>query len=150
MKPIALAPPIKIWYKALPKFPKALWPILDIKLSYKDISLPQPILALVDSGANFSMLHPEIAEVLGFNLKKLGPASPGGISVSGFYKHWVLPEPVEVDIYGNSFSFKFIVIDNPQMIWDCILGENSIFEVANLDFKKFKGYFKVRFREDLN
>lgn len=150
MKPIPLASPIRVWYKALPKFPKALWPILDIKLSYKGNRLPQAILSLVDSGANISMLHPEIAEAIGFNLKKLGPPVPGGISVSGFYKHWVLPKPVEVDIYGYSFAFKFIVIDNPAMIWDCILGENSIFEVARLDFKKYKGYFEVRFREDLN
>lgn len=57
---------------------------------------------------------------------------------------------MEVDIYGYSFAFKFIVIDNPDMIWDCILGENSIFEVARLDFKKYKGYFEVMFREDLN
>lgn len=150
MKPIELAPSIKIWYKSLPKIPKIPWPIVDIKLSRKNKALPQAVLSLVDSGANASFLHIEIAEALGFNFKKLGAAKSGGTSVSGFYKSWVLPELVNVDICGYSFSFEFSVIDNPHLIWPCILGEDTIFEVAKLDFQKFKGYFEVRFRQDIN
>lgn len=132
MKPIELSSPVKVWYKALPKFSKIIWPILDVRLSHGDLVFSQPLLSLVDSGANFSILHPEVAEAL------------------GFYKSWILPEPVRVDIYGSNFSFKFSVIDNPGLIWPCILGEDSIFSVAKLDFQKFKGYFEVRFRKDLN
>lgn len=150
MKPIDLAPPIKVWYKPLPKFPKIPWPIVDIQLSYKNKTLPQPVLSLIDSGANFSILHMEIAEALGLNLKKLGKPNLGGTSASGFYKFWVLPELINVDIYGYSFSFRFSVIDNPDLIWPCILGENSIFGIARLDFQKFKGYFEIRFRQDIN
>ncbi|PJC27957.1 hypothetical protein CO054_02740 [Candidatus Shapirobacteria bacterium CG_4_9_14_0_2_um_filter_39_11] len=150
MKPIELASPIKVWYKPLPKFPKIPWPIVDIRLSYKNKTLPQAVFSLVDSGASSSFLHMEIAEALGFNLKKLGTPKPGGTSVSGFYKSWILPELVNIDIYGYSFSFKFLVIDNPDLIWPCILGENSIFEVAGLDFKKFKSHFEIRFRQDIN
>lgn len=149
MKPI-LSSPIKIWYKPLPKLPKISWPVIDIKLSYKDYHLPQPVFSLIDSGANLSILHFEIAEVLGFDFKKLGPAKLGGTSVSGFYKSWVLPQKINIDIYGHSFCFTFIVVDNPNLIWPCILGENTIFEVAKIDFQKFKGFFEVRFREDLN
>lgn len=150
MKPIELASPIKVWYKPLPKLPKIPWPIIDINLSYNNRALPQSVLSLVDSGANFSTLHMEVAEALGFNLKKLGEPKPGGTSVSGFYKSWILPEPINVDIYGFSFSFRFLVIDNQSLIWPCILGGNSIFEVARLDFQKFKGYFEIRFRQDIN
>lgn len=77
MKSIQLAQPIKIWYKPLPKFPKFPWPIIDIELSYKSKSLPQSVLSLVDSGANSSILHSEIANAMGFNLKKLGKPKPG-------------------------------------------------------------------------
>lgn len=150
MSIVELAPPIKVWYKPLPKFPKIPWPIIDIKLAYKNKTLPQPVFSLIDSGANFSILHIEIAEALGFNLKKLGEPKSGGTSVSGFYKFWVLPELLDVNIYGFSFNFKFTVIDNPGLIWPCILGENSIFEVARLDFRKFKGFFEIRFRQDIN
>lgn len=72
------------------------------------------------------------------------------MSVSGFYKSWVLPELIDVNIYGHSFCFSFTVIDNPNLIWPCILGENSIFEVAKLDFQKFNGCFEIRFRQDIN
>ena len=150
MKPIPLASPIKIWYKPLPKLPNIFWPMVNIKLSYKEKNLPQPVFSLIDSGASFSILHLEVAEALGFNINKLGPSLPGGLSVSGSYKSWFLPEMVNVDIYGYSFSFKFCVIDNPGLIWPCILGENSIFEVAKIDFQKFKESFEIRFRQDIN
>lgn len=150
MKPIQLAMPIKIWYKPLPRFPKTFWPIIEVKLSYKSQTLPQPVFALIDSGSNISILHPEIAGILGFDQKKLGMPKDSGLSVSGNYKSWALPEPLDLDIYGRLLSFEFSVIDNPNLIWPCILGEDSIFQVSRLDFQKFKGYFEVRFREDIN
>lgn len=141
--------PIKIWYKALPKFSKILWPVVDVKLNHNGI-LTQPFSALVDSGASHSVLHPFVAEALGFNLKKLGSPKSGGLSVSGKYDWWILPELIDVNIYGYKFRRRFIVIDNPNMIWPCILGEDSIFEYARIDFQKFKGYFELRFRSDIN
>lgn len=150
MKPIQLAMPIKIWYKPLPGFPETFWPIIDIKFTYQNKSLPQSILALVDSGASHSILHPEIAEALGFDQKKLEIPEYEGTSVSGLYKSWMLPDPLDVSIYDHLFSFKFSVIDNPNLIWPCILGEDSIFQVAKLDFQKFKGYFEINFRQDIN
>ena len=143
-------PPIKVWYKPLPgQFP-TLWPILDIKLSRHSINLPQPILSLVDSGASMSILHIELAKALNFDFKKIGKPKLGGTSVSGGYKSWVLPESVNTNIYGFTFPIKFTVIDNPNLIWPCILGEDTIFQIAKLDFHKFKGFFEMQFRMDLN
>lgn len=141
---------IKIWYKALPVIPQIIWPIIDIDLSYKSQKLPQPILSLIDSGANTSILHPEIAQRLGFSSHNLGKPSLPGLSVSGAYRSWLLPENINVEIYGFSFSFRFQVIDNPDLIWPCILGENSIFQMARLDFQKYKGFFEISFRKDIN
>lgn len=150
MKPIQLSTPIKIWYKPLPKFPKILWPVIDIKLTYGSKSLPQPIFALVDSGASHSILHIEIAKFLGFDFKKMNLLKTEGISVSGSYKTWILPKSIDTDIYGSLFGFNFSVVDNPNFIWPCILGEDSIFQAAKLDFQRFKGYFEIRFRQDIN
>ena len=149
MKPITLTSPIKIKYSSLPKS-NILWPILEVNLSYKNISFPQKIQSLVDSGASISVLHPQIASFLGFNIPKLGLPKTTGMSASGSYKSWVLPTPINVEIYGYSFSFNFAVIDNPNLIWGCILGEDSIFSVARIDFQKFKRFFEIRFRQDLN
>lgn len=65
--------PIKIWYKALPKFSKILWPIVDVKLNYSGI-LIQPFSALVDSGASHSVLHP----LVGFGQENFEIAVPTG------------------------------------------------------------------------
>lgn len=67
--------PIKVRYRKLPTSGKILWPIVDIKLP----NLPQPILALVDSGASHSILHEDIAEVLG--LQERGNKLIDGTSV---------------------------------------------------------------------
>lgn len=150
MKQITLQTPIKVWYRILPGTTKVNWPIVDIKLNHQGIALPQPLLALVDSGANNSILHPLVAEALGFNLRKLGPPKKGGLSASGEYESWLLSNAVTVDIYGYTFNIKFTVINNPHLIWAGILGEDSIFEFARLDFQKFKGYFEVRFRSDIH
>lgn len=141
---------IKIWYKTLPLGPQITWPIIDINLSYKNHKLPQPILSLVDSGANASILHPEIAKQLGFSSDNLGKPSLSSLSASGAYRSWLLPENIDVEIYGFSFCFRFQVIDNPGLIWPCILGENSIFQMARLDFQKYKGFFEISFRKDIN
>ena len=84
MKPITFSPPIKIYYKPLQNS-RILWPILDIELSYKGTSIPRSVQALVDSGANLSIIHLQLAQFLGFNLKKLGIPKAGGISASGGY-----------------------------------------------------------------
>lgn len=149
MKPIVLSSPIKIKYSSLPKS-NILWPILDVNLSYKNITFPQKIQSLVDSGASVSVLHPQIAHFLGFNIQKLKLPKASGMSASGSYSSWTLPDPVGVEIYGYNFSFNFTVIDNPNLIWGCILGEDSIFSKARIDFQKFKQLFEIRFRQDLN
>lgn len=146
MVPIPFAPPIKVKYQILPGYPKTLWPIIDLKLSYKEQQFPYRILALVDSGASNSIIRPEIAQFLGFDLS--GGMGLRGQGVSGIYESIALPEPINVEIWGHKFSFKFQVIK--EMIWPCILGEDSIFEVARLDFQKFKGFFELRFRQDIN
>ena len=149
MKPITFNSPIKIHYKSLQNS-KILWPIIDTELSYQNNFMPHSVDALVDSGANVSVLHPQVANYLGFDLKKLGISKPGGISVSSRYKSWILPESINVKIYGYDFSFIFTIIDSPNQIWGCILGEDSIFSVAKIDFQKFKNYFELRFRQVLN
>lgn len=139
---------MRVLYEKLPEHPYNLWPILNVKLRSKT-SL-QPALALVDSGASISIIHRDLAETLGFDLKKLGRPTQAGQSVSGDYSSWILPEAIDTNICGGSFPIKFTVIDNKNLVWPCILGEDSIFQLARVDFWKFKGYFEVELRKDLN
>lgn len=135
---------IKIRYRKLPLSGKVLWPIIDIELP----SLPQSIFALIDSGASHSILHEDIADILGLTRSK--NELKVGSSASGNYKYWV-SKPIDVGIYSHQFSFKFtVIVNNRNLIWPCILGHDSIFKVAKLEFRTFKGDFKIFFRTDIN
>lgn len=141
---------MKIWYRRLPEHPDNFWPILEVRLRSKYTAFPQPVFALVDSGASISILHPELARTLGFDLQRLGRPIQAGQSVSGSYSSWTLSEAIDTGFCGATFSIKFIVINNNDLIWPCILGEDSIFQFAHVDFWKFKGYFDIELRKDLN
>lgn len=138
-------PQIKIRYRKLPLSGSIFWPIIDIQLPV----LPQPILALVDSGASNSILHEDIAEVLNIKRKKSNRIYRG-ISASGEFRFW-RPKPIRVSIYNHNFPFNFTVpIDNRSLIWPCILGHNTLFRIAKLEFRTFNNYFKLFFRADIN
>lgn len=139
---------MRTWYEQLPQEPYNWWPILNVKL--KSRTGFQTALALVDSGASNSILHPIIAKGLGFDLEKLGKPQIQGKSVSGSYNSWFLPEAIDTNFCGSTFPIKFMVINNENLIWPCILGEDSVFQFARIDFWKFKGYFEIELRKDLN
>lgn len=141
--------PIKIPYKTFPGSGNIPWPVVSVKLKRNNFVIPQPILALVDSGASSSVLHPYIAEALGFELKKLGKPQVG-TGVGGTHETWMLPEAIDLNVEGFRFVRTFEVINNPRLLWPCILGQDSIFDVACIDFYRFDRYFELRFRTDLN
>lgn len=142
-------PPIKIKYEPLSGYTVTYWPLVKIYLTSKSVSLPQPIYALVDSGSNISILRPDIAEFLGHPRSFLKFVTPGS-SVSGTYKAAALSDQIVTSLYGYKFEVQYTVVDNPHLAFPCILGEDSIFHWARLDFQKYKGYFEIRFRQDLN
>lgn len=143
---IPLSTPIKIRYKTAPGLLWYLWPLVEVVLSRGLSVLPNRIMVLIDSGASNSVLRPEVAIGLGFDLDRGQKVAGRGVGAG--YTGVLLPERVDVNIYDHTFDFQFTVIEN--MVWDCILGEDTIFEVARLDFQKFKGYFEIRFRQDIN
>ncbi|MDO8452134.1 MAG: retropepsin-like aspartic protease [bacterium] len=144
--PDNFSPPIRVYYEAVTGTTLPLWPILDIELSFNGKVIPWKISALVDSGASGSVITSDLAKTLGFDLSK--EKNIRGEGVSGVYKGKELKAAVDIDIYGYKHSFRFTTIE--KMPWDCILGEDSIFQVAKLDFQRFKGFFEIRFREDIN
>jgi len=140
---------IRLPYRALPGTKgREIWPIINASLSYKRKKFPQPIAALVDSGADVSTMDMLVAEILGFDLKKM-EISGTGAGAGGSYRYWQLPE-IDTFIEGHGYKFPFIVIDNSKNLWPCILGQRSIFRVAKITFESFKGQFDISFRADIN
>lgn len=141
--------PIKINYESLPGDPSTKWPLVEVKLSTQATKIRQSLYALVDSGSNVSIIHPFTASMLGFTKKDL-KMQPGGRSVSGVYKSALSPVEVVTNIYGYTFQLTYTVVDNPNLAFACILGQDSIFQWARLDFQRFKGIFEIKFRKDLH
>ena len=149
MQDSSTCPPIKVDYASLPRLPLTKWPLVEISLSTRDKSLPQSLFALVDSGANISIFHFEVAEFFGYTARNL-QFKTRGKSVSGDYKSAIIEKNFSVELYGYNFLQKFTVVDNPHLLFPCILGEDSLFQWARLDFQKFKGFFEIKFRKDLH
>ena len=142
-------PAIRIWYESLPGVTLTKWPLVEVSITYQDQSLPQPIVALVDSGASISILHIDVLDLLGIERKALQVTS-GGISVSGNYRSALLPHNASVSLYGHTHLLRLTVIDNPNLAFPCILGEDSIFHWARLDFQQFNGFYEIKFRRDVH
>lgn len=142
---------IKIFYRKLPQLLGAGvdWPLVDIGLTHNKITIAPKMLALADSGASNSIIDPEIAKYLGFDLDKI-PKIQGGTSASGSYSFWILPEPVDINIYGRTYSSTFQVIDAPNQMWSCILGHDSLFKLSKVMFNTHKKYFEISLRADIN
>lgn len=143
--------PIKIPYRKLPQLlgNGIDWPLIDIGLKHNDKVIAPKLLALADSGASNSILDPQIASYLGFDLNKL-PLTRGGNSASGSYLYRILPDPIEIEIYGRKFTGGFEVIDSPNQMWSCILGHDTIFRLSKILFNTNKKYFEVSLRCDIN
>jgi hypothetical protein len=144
--------PIKVFYRKLPQMlgQGIDWPLIDIGLKNKGVTIAPKLLALLDSGASNSIIHPQIATYLGFDLTKIQKLNNGGTSVSGNYSYWLLPTPVEINIYDRSFTTNFQVIDSPNQLWSCILGHDSLFRLSKILFNTPKKYFEIHLRCDIN
>jgi len=72
-----------------------------------------------------------------------------GSGVGSGYSFY-LSEPTEIDILGHKYIVKFDVLLSDDPIWTCILGQNSIFRLAKITFKRYRNEFDIRFRKELN
>lgn len=141
-------PRLRLPYRRLPSGPVE-WPMLDVVLSTTNSKLPQPVMALADSGAQGNVMHPEVARTLGFELKKKDIKLLGQ-GVGGNYKGWTLDEPVGVEIKGITFNFEFSVPDYEGLIWPLILGHGGVFRVAKIVLKTYKKEMDIFLRRDIN
>jgi hypothetical protein len=118
-------------------------PAIPVRLK----GIPQPLQALVDSGSTDSYINYDWARQANLAIdasKKLIGGGMGG----GF--EYYLSEPVEADLLGYRYNVKFNVLLNDDPIWACILGQDSIFRLAKIIFKRYRNEFEIAFRKDIN
>lgn len=136
--------PVKFMYRKLPGFSGSWWPIINLKLG----GLPHDFYALIDSGASHSVLHEEIANIVG--AKKSSKKESEGLSASGKYKSYET-KPIKVSLLDRKYQFSFTVIKNSKgLMWPCILGHDTLFKIAKLEFQSFDGFYRIWLRNDIN
>ena len=134
----------KLTYKPAPFVtgPYIKWPLVEV--SFGDSA--KGFTTLIDSGASNSMLNQEVALV--HNIKIDKNKVYAGSGVGSTFKFWIAKD-VDITVADHNFIFDFSVpVEDSAIPWPCILGHDSIFQVAKLEFTSFKEQFKIFFRKD--
>lgn len=120
------------------KFDVFYRPVLPVVFKYEDKSFPYQ--ALIDTGADVSIIHAEVAEQLGLNLERGGEYPFGGICGGGIgYIH-----KVNLVIGGHSFENIPVVFTKDIHPYGFgILGHEGLFNKAKLVFELTKKQFEV-------
>ena len=113
-------------------------PVVPVIFKYKDRKFPYQ--ALIDTGADISIIHAEIAEQLGINLENGDKYPFGGIYGIGVgYIH-----KVNLEIGGHTFQDVPMIFTrdiNPYGFG--ILGHEGLFDRAKLVFELAKKQFEI-------
>lgn len=128
-------------YTTLPGFPKdTKRPLIPVKFIYKDNST-LPILCLVDSGADYSYLTTEIADLLGIDLKTIKPEASRGINDSPFLCY---PSEIDIEVGGHRLNIPVHFSSQLSKEFPCILGQEHFFSKARIVFERYKWNLDIR------
>lgn len=131
-------------YTTLPGFPQdTKRPLIPIKIKYQDKET-LPILALVDSGADFSYASLEIAQFLGIGLNKVKKQSSFGIDGSKFFCFSV---KTRIEIDGEELIIPVHFTSSINPVFRCVLGQEGFFDQAKIIFKRYKWSFEIKVRK---
>ena len=128
-------------YTTLPGFSKdTKRPLIPIKLIYKNRQT-LPILALIDSGADYSYGRAEIADFLGINLAKIQPQKSFAANGAVFVAY---PREVEIEFAGHRFKIGIQFSDQIARAFPVILGQENFFDMVRVVFERYKWNLDIR------
>lgn len=123
-------------YTSLPGIPKdTKRPLVPIKFIYKD-KTTLPILLLVDSGADYSYLTTQVAEILGIDLSKIRPQTSFGINGSAFLTY---PSKIAIDLGGHQLDIPVHFSSQLNPAFPCVIGQETFFSKARVILKDING-----------
>jgi len=115
-------------------------PIIPVKFIHKN-KATLPILSLVDSGADFSYLDFEIAEILGIDLSGVKPQKSFGINGASFVCY---PSLVKIEIGGHLIEIPVHFSNQLSKEFPCILGQEGFFDKTRIVFERYKWNLDIR------
>jgi len=130
-------------YSKLPGIPtETKRPLVPVKFKYKTRET-LPILALIDSGADFSYASKEIADFLGIDLSRVKREPSFGIDGSRFL---CFPTKAEIEINGHNLMIPIHFTLAMNKLFRCVLGQEGLFDQAKITFKRYKWSFEIKVR----
>ena len=123
--------------------PDVVRPVIEVKLKSNSISLKYHV--LVDSGADMSLFHAEVAEALGIDLKKCkkGIVTGVGGKSSEYFMHTV---SVEVAGWAYNMDIGFLPTIGGRSAPYGIVGQKGFFENFIVKFDLLKEEIELKKR----
>ncbi len=112
-----------------------LRPMVSIRLTYNGTSLD--VDAMVDTGADFSMFHKDVATSLCIPDKQM--KLDGATTLRGKVPVWYCP--IGIDVLGKHFDCLAAFVDNPE--WIPTIGRATIFSMLKFGFRQSEGQFYI-------
>lgn len=133
---------MKFQYSQLPTVTSkvVLAPIVPVTFKFKNNEFPT--FALVDFGASGAMFSTVIAEILGIEWQSISTGI--GFTSSGKFRFHTAKNVV-AEISGHEFSLNISVAEGISP-YQCILGQNDLFQKAKIVFESYKKEFEIIFR----
>lgn len=97
------------------------------------------LLALVDSGADISLLNIGVAELLGIDLSKAVRGRT--IGISGGQETWLSTIEIQVENQEERITIPVQFIDSPHV--DALLGQEGFFDHYRIKFEKDHDTFEI-------
>ena len=118
------------------KTPRPLVPVI-YKYHKKET---EPILTLVDSGADYSFVTLKIALYLGISLAGVKPVSITGFEGSSMK---CFPHRTTIEIVRRTLTFPIFYGGSLTDEYPCILGQDFFFDKAKISFRRYNWRFGI-------
>lgn len=128
-------------YTSLPGIPKdTKRPLVPVKFIHKDKST-LTILSLVDSGADYSYLTMEIANLLEIDVSNVKVEKSFGINGSAFLCY---PSKITIEIGGYKLEIPVRFSNQLNTPFKCVLGQEDFFSKTRITLERYKWNLDIR------
>ena len=98
-------------------------------------------LALIDSGADQTMVNIEYAQKMGIDLTKAPKRPMNGIEGTGAKETFVAPFPLKFADWNEELTVPACFVDSPTV--NILIGEEGFFDVFRIKFEKDHDSFEI-------
>lgn len=107
----------------------------------------QPILTLIDSGADYSFASLKLASYLGINFKGVKPTSISGFTDAHFECY---PKETTIIVDDRVVTFPIFYGGDLTQEYQTILGQDFFFDKTKITFERYSWTFSIEWKNKSN